>query len=180
MRHHFTSFAIGEMVVAVSQKSRTFWQWVSFRTFERRFCGNPPQIFSPMRSTCILRNTTLPKRYLVPPIAFDMKHGEGPIWFDTTIVRRTFLMGKFSFDLLDANCAYANFRLSRRHDFCSMFLEFRANFGSKPLTLSLSRNLLRTSCLSSSLKLFLELCNTLFRLLASSTTFWKWTYALKC
>jgi hypothetical protein len=54
-----------------------------------------------------------------------------------------------------------------------VFLAFRANFGSKLLTLSLSRNFLRTSYLSSSLKLFLELCNTLFRLLASSATFLK-------
>jgi hypothetical protein len=173
LRHRFTSFAIGEMVVGVSQKSRTFWQWLSSRTFERRFCGNPPQIFSPMRSPCILRDTTLPKRYLVPPIAFHMKRWEGPIWFDTAIVRRAFLTGKFSFDLLDANCAYANFKLSTRHDFCSVFLAFRANFGSKLLTLSLSRNFLRTSYLSSSLKLFLQLCNTLFRLLASSATFLK-------
>ncbi len=124
---HFTSFTIGEMVVAVSQKSRTFWQWVSSRTFERHFCGNPPQIFSPTRSTCILRDTTLPKRYLVPSIAFHMKYWEGSIWFDTTIVNRAFLMGKSSFDLSDANCTHVDFRLSRRHNYCSVFLAFRAN-----------------------------------------------------
>jgi hypothetical protein len=123
-----------------------------------------------VRSTCILWDTTLPKRYLVLPIAFDMKHWEGQIWFNVTTIRRTFLMNKFSFDLLNANYAYENFRLSSWHNFCSMFLAFWTNFRSKPLTLFLSMNLLRTSCLSSSLQLFLELCNTLFRLLTSLCT----------
>jgi hypothetical protein len=46
---------------------------------EHCFNGNPPQIFSLVRSTCIFQDTYVPKRYMVPLITFDMKDWEGLI-----------------------------------------------------------------------------------------------------
>ncbi len=87
----FTSFLIGEIVVATSQKFKTNWQSSSPMASNQCFYGRPPQILSLMKSTWILHVIALDIRYLLPPIVQNMQRWKGPLWCDTTAVRRAFL-----------------------------------------------------------------------------------------
>ncbi len=95
--HCFTSFFIDELVVVVFQNCKINWWSPSSRASYILFRGNPPQVLSLVTSTCILVITTLPKRYLIPPMVLDMKRWKGPTPFEIIVVKSAFLKGKFSF-----------------------------------------------------------------------------------